>query len=128
VERSFRTMSIKNISGKDSDEVYGEGTVEHSGDFEIEDVPREPSDYRPHEHFVIKYKQRVEVTGDVIKEALSRGNIYYANGENRFVFITEICDVEFWVVVVMKPNESKHMVLTAYSPQLHNEGEKWGAE
>lgn len=109
----------------DSDNIHGQSEVEHTGEFAIEDVPREPGAYRPHRHFLIAYKERTEVTGDLINTLITEGNLYYANGENRFLFVNDICGVQFWLIVVMKPDESKHMVLTAYSPELHDAGEKW---
>lgn len=120
-------MSTQIFDGATSEKVYGEARVEHEGDYSIEDVPRDPSAYRVHRHFIVAYKERTEITGDLINHLFTEGDLYYANGKDRFMFCDEIQGVPFWLIVVMKPDESKHLALTAYSPDLHSEGRKWRA-
>lgn len=85
------------------------------------ELPRDPSAYRATDHFVYRFNNRTdpEITGDVIKAAITEGTIVpeRAAAANRWVFEVGVDHVQ-WRLVVGYDGEWR--VLTAYSPQLHD--------
>lgn len=93
---------------------------EYLHDFPLEAVPREPGEYRPTDHFMDERRSR-RIGGEVIRGCIEEGDLYEAEGDNRYKFHwTHPTTLQTYILVVelsrraMFHEAAKHAAVTVY--------------
>jgi len=94
------------------------------GDLERQEIPREPSAYRPTDHFAVRKAKRQEppVKSDVIEKVISDGTLKTTHYKDRFFFERRIGDWTWRVLVRMHDrafvdDSKKHHAITVYAKE-----------
>ncbi|NUC72573.1 hypothetical protein HTZ84_09670 [Haloterrigena sp. SYSU A558-1] len=92
-------------------------------DFPLESVPRKPDQYRPTDHFCTERRSR-RIGGDVIRGCIEEGDLYEAEGDNRYKFHWQHpTTLQTYILVVelsrraLFYEEAKHAAVTVFQFQ-----------
>ncbi|QRV15051.1 hypothetical protein JMJ58_19420 [Haloterrigena salifodinae] len=99
---------------------YDDYSDDYGHEFPLELVPREPGEYRPTDHFCTERRSR-RIGGDIVRSCIEEGDLYEAEGDNRYKFIwSHPTTLQTYILVVelsrraLFYEEAKHAAVTVF--------------